>query len=259
MVRFGICTSMKKAADARSQGWDFIEENVQSLFVGKLPDAEYTARERIAAAPLPVAAANCMVPGDLKITGPAVDPDALAAYMQNALKRAGEAGTRTIVFGSGGARAVPDGFDRHAARKQILDFAAMAAGLAGKYGVTIVLEPLNKSECNIVNSVAEAMDYVRTLNHPHFQCLLDTYHFWKESEPLEHIKEAAGHLRHVHVADLDGRVSPGESGTSDYRPVFAILKAAQYNGAISVEASGFDLEKHGPRALAHLRQAWEEA
>ena len=33
-------------------------------------------------------------------------------------------------------------------------------------GVTIVVEHLNRRECNIINSVAEAMEYIRAANHP---------------------------------------------------------------------------------------------
>jgi sugar phosphate isomerase/epimerase len=259
MTRFGVCVPLKLSAEARQQGWDFTEDNVQSLFTGKLPDAEYTGLEKVKAAALPVAAANCLVPGDLKITGEAADLAALKAYMTNVLRRAGEAGTKTLVFGSGGARNVPEHFDRQRARQQIIEFASMSATLAANYGVTLVVEPLNRGECNIINSVGEAMDYVRTVNHPNLKCLVDTFHFWKESEPLEHLKEAASQLRHVHVADLAGRVGPGLSGTSDYRPVFAILKAAGYTGAVSVEAIGFDLARDGNKVLAHLRRAWEEA
>ncbi len=49
----------------------------------------------------------------------------------------------------------------------------MAASLAEQAGVTIVCEPLNKKESNIINSVAEGIEYVKELNHPNFQCLVD--------------------------------------------------------------------------------------
>lgn len=259
MVRFGICAGVETAAQAKAQGWDYVEGNAQSLFVGLTPDAEYHGREQISASPLPVAAANCLVPGALKIVGPAVDRPRLTRYLRNTLSRAGEAGTRVLVLGSGDARRVPDGFDCQTARAQLIEFAIEAAKIAAEYGVTIMLEPLNQKECNIVNSVAEAMEYVKAVNHPAFQCLVDSYHLWMENEPASHVAAAGKSIRHVHVADLDGRVAPGRTGQSDYRPLFSALKSAGYDGMISIEASGFDLTTHGAAALAFLKKQWTEA
>src|SRR5512138_1426801 len=112
MVQFGICTSLGKSAEVKQAGWDFVEENVQGLFKGTEPDDKYDGKQRIASSVLPVYAANCLVPGSLKITGPAVDMDALKRYMTNVLRRAGEAKCTRLVFGSGGARQVPDGWDK---------------------------------------------------------------------------------------------------------------------------------------------------
>jgi sugar phosphate isomerase/epimerase len=174
--------------------------------------------------------------------------------------RAQKAGMKILVFGSGGARNVPEGFDRERAQTQIVAFCKMAAELCGRAGITLVAEPLNKGECNIINTVGEAMTYVKAVNHRNFQCLVDSYHFWLENEPLEALQAAMGSIRHVHVADKDGRVPPGESGTADYRPFFQVLKRAKYQGAISVEAVNFnDFETVGKRVIAFLHRQWDEA
>ena len=154
---------------------------------------------------------------------------------------------------------MPEGFDRTAARDQIIEFLRRCAPVAERCGVTITIEPLNRQECNIINSVAEAMEYVNTVKHPHIACLVDTFHLWLEDEPLGHLRDAMGQIRHVHLADRDGRVAPGESGKADYRPVFSILKAGGYDGLISVEANFPDLAGRGPAVLAFIRQQWAEA
>src|SRR5207248_659966 len=110
-------------------------------------------------APLPIPAANSLVPASLKITGPTADLDALKKYMTTVLSRAQRLGIKTLVFGSGGARNVPDRFDREKAGKQIEDFVRASADIAAQHGVTLVAEPLNRGECNIINTVAEAMRY----------------------------------------------------------------------------------------------------
>ncbi|MDW8261703.1 MAG: sugar phosphate isomerase/epimerase family protein [Phycisphaerales bacterium] len=260
MPLFGICAPPEMSELARSAGWDFIEGNVQQLFQGLAPDEQWTGQQRIAASRLPMPSANVLVPGELKITGPSADLSRLGDYMGNVIRRAGTCGTTTLVFGSGAARHVPDGFDRTRARQQIIDFASMAARIAQEHGVTLVCEPLNRGECNIINSVAEAMEYVRAVNHPHFQCLVDSFHFWLEQEPLANLQAAMPWIRHVHVADRDGRTAPGVSGTSDYVPFFAVLKRGGYDGRIAVEAPGFsDSPGSFASVLAYLRDAWNRA
>lgn len=259
MPQFGICTSLSQASVMHGTGWDYIEENAQTLFKGTDPDEKYDGKA-IAQSLLPVPAANCLAPGNLKITGPAVDRDALCRYMNNVLRRAGLAGCRTLVFGSGGARQVPDGWNKARATEQIVEFGRMASPLAQQHGVTIVLEHLNVLECNIVNTPIEAVEIIRRVNHANFQCLVDSYHLWMDDLPLSQVEAALPYIRHVHLADKTGRLPPGQSGSSDYRPLFAMLKKAGYNGRLSVEASGFgDIATIGPVVLAYLKQQWDQA
>lgn len=253
-MRFGVCTSSANAAAVRAGGWDFVEENVQGFLKGL--DADWPTPPK---PDLPVPSANSLVPGSLPIVGPAVDAAKLKTYMGRVLQRADAVGMHTLVFGSGAARNVPDGFDRNRAVDQITAFLAESADAARRYGVTLVIEPLNRSECNILNTVAEAMTYVDRLKHPNVQCLVDSYHFWLEDEPLSSLEAALPAIKHVHVADRDGRVAPGESGTSDYGPFMKVLKAGGYDGLTAVECRGFDLATNGPRALRVLADSWASA
>src|SRR5438874_9674667 len=115
-MQFGISTPIANAQAAKDTGWDFVEECVQTFFRGDLDDEQW---QRPQPAVLPVLAANMLVPGSLKITGPAVDFEKLRQYMSRTVARAAQCGTKILVFGSGGARNVPDGFDRQRAKQQI--------------------------------------------------------------------------------------------------------------------------------------------
>src|SRR5437773_1425828 len=170
-MQFGICTTVEQSAAAKSAGWDFVEECVQTFLQGEVADAQWKGLERAKASALPVPSANMLVPGSLKITGPEANLEKLRDYMARVVDRAAKIGMRTLVFGSGGARNVPEGFDRDDAWDQIAEFAQLSADLARQHNITIVLEPLNRTECNIVNSVKEAMTYVTAINHPNLQCL----------------------------------------------------------------------------------------
>jgi sugar phosphate isomerase/epimerase len=259
-MKLGICTGIENAAGVHDAGWDYVEGNVQTLFQGLVPDEAWTMLAPIRASAAPVLAANLLVPGSLKITGPDADLDSLCQYMTRVLERAGRTGTTMLVFGSGGARQVPEGWSHARAQQQIVAFGKMLAPIAESHGVAVVLEPLNGNDCNIINTVAEAMECVRAVAHPSFECLVDSYHLWVQGESIEHVRQAGTHIRHVHLADLEGRVAPGESGKADYRPLFRILKDAGYDGLMSVEAGGFgDFTDVARRVLARIREDWARA
>ena len=253
-MKFGACMNSANAPAAKAGGWDFVEESVQRYLKGQ--DESWPTPPSPA---LPVPSANSMVPGNLPIVGPNVSREALTQYMTNVLTRARAAGIHTVVFGSGGARNVPDGFDRNKAVDQITEFLHLVAPIAQSNDVTIVIEPLNRGECNILNSVGEAMTYVKRVDHPSIQCLVDSYHMWLEDEPLSNLEAAMPSIAHVHVADRDGRVAPNESGKCDYPSFFKVLKAGGYDKLIAVETGDLNLGTNGPRVLKFLQDTWANA
>src|SRR5262245_23698779 len=143
-MKFGVCTSLDHAPALKTVGWDYVEESVQGLLQGLIADEQWKGEERVRSAALRVPCANLLVPASLKITGPEADLGKLRAYMKVVAQRAKWVGIEIMVFGSGGARNVPDGFDRGRAREQIVEFAKVAAEEAGRHGVVIVVEPLNR-------------------------------------------------------------------------------------------------------------------
>jgi sugar phosphate isomerase/epimerase len=256
-MQFGICTSLSNADAVKAAGWDYVEENIQSLLAGLTPDDQWKAP---APAALPIPAACVLLPGGLKVVGPEVDKEKLQSYMTTVLKRAKICGVGKLVFGSGAARNIPVGFDRETAGKQIIEFARMSAELAQKQGVTLVLEPLNQGETNVINSVAEAMRFVKSVDHPSFQCLVDSYHFWLEDDSLDNLRRAMPWIKHVHVADKIGRVAPGLSGKADYRPFFRVLKQGGYDAHISFEGHAMpDFDVTAPKVLEFVKKQWAEA
>lgn len=100
------------------------------------------------------------------------------------------------------------------------------------------------------------MTYVKELNHPHVQCLADSYHFWLNDESLASLEAAMPWIRHVHVSDTEGRVPPGTSGKHDYRPFFAVLKRAGYDGPVCVESNWPDMS-NAASVLEFLKKQWQ--
>jgi sugar phosphate isomerase/epimerase len=258
-MQFGVCSPLDRAAIVRSAGWDYVEAGVPELLQGTVvDDADWTGETRAKESPLPIKSAYLLVPAAMKIVGPDADLAQLEAYLKRVVRRAAKLNVRVLGFGSGGARNVPNGFSRTDANIQLLEFARVAARVADAAGVVIAMEPLNRPECNFINTIAEVAEIVRQVNSTAFRALLDTYHFWREAEPLEHVAAAAPLVAHVHVADLENRAPPGESKTSDYRPIFRLLKAVGYDGMMSVESKTFDAVS-GARSLEFLKRQWNES
>ena len=257
-MQFGICTSVSESAAVKLAGWDYVEPSVQTLLRGQTHDTEWTGDAEAATSALPLLVANMLVPEALKIVGPDVDFARLQDYMATVIRRAKNVGIETLVFGSGKARYVPEGFDMLTAANQIIGFAKAVAPLAAEAGITIAIEPLNRTECNIVNTVAEATKYAAAVDHPNFKITLDTYHLWMENEPADNIRRADGLVGHVHVADMHGRVAPGLSGSNDYKAIFKLLRLNGYAGRISFEGTPMtEFDTTAPRVLAYLREQWD--
>lgn len=244
MPSFGICCTLDKVDAIKSAGFDHAEGAANVLFDGRVEDDAALDLDKVRQAALPIAACNMYLPGDdVTVTGPDPDRELWATYNDRLLRRAAECGVSRLVLGSGKARMVRDGQSRDEARERILDFLKIAAPLAARYGVTIVIEPLRRGECNIINSVAEGMEYVHAIDHPNVRCLVDSYHLWDENEPLENLEKAMPFIQHVHVADHVTRAGSGAdpSQIDAYRAFFGVLKAGGYDGAISVEGThGWD-------------------
>ena len=172
--KIGICTSVGNAATAKGAGCDYIEEGLRSFLVPDRPEAEF--REKLGlleGSPLPVLACNSFLPEALKSVGPEARHDEIIAFAGTAFRRAREAGVRTIVFGSSGSRNIPDGFDRGEARRQFVALLRRMGPLAREHGVVVAIEPLNRGECNFINSVSEGAGIVREVDDPGIRLLAD--------------------------------------------------------------------------------------
>ncbi|MBX3011943.1 MAG: sugar phosphate isomerase/epimerase [Caldilineaceae bacterium] len=253
-MQFGCCCSIEQAEIARQAGFDYWECTVVSL----LPEANEAifapVLEKYQLAPLPVRACNVFLPGDLKVVGPMLDHLRLQSYVRTALRRVHLIGADVVVFGSGKARMVPDGFDRALAEQQLVDFLHFVGEVASTHGITVVIEPLNRQESNIVNRVAEGVTLAARVNHPSIQVLADFYHMDEEQEPLYHLTAYKDWLAHIHVAD-SGRRAPG-TGSYPYAEFADLLRQANYQGMVSIECRWEDFAAEAGPACRFLHQVF---
>ena len=247
MHRLGICTGRANAVAIQAAGADFVEESVQNFLQPEQPDFA------VPALALPVYAANCFLPAALPCVGPSVDFARLLRYAGRAFDRAHQVGIKIIVFGSGGARQIPAGFSQTKAEEQFLALLREIGPMAARAGLTVVIEPLNRAECNFINSVPEAAALSAACQHPNIQVLADFYHMLHDGQSPDDLRQPGAPLRHVHIAERAQRTAPGVAG-DDFRPFFRALQQVNYAGAVSIESSWSNLATEAGPALTELRR-----
>lgn len=249
-IKLGICSSPNRAEQLKEAGFQFIESGVAGLLKPETSDTEFAPQiEKIKACALPIRSCNGFIPGKFRLTGADTTHDEALEYAFTACRRAEAVGIPYIVLGSGSARKIPDGFDAEKAKGQFIDFCQKLGERIKDFKLRIVLEPLNKSETNLLNSVMEGIVYVDAINHPRIQLLADFYHMLREDEGPDAIRKAGSRIYHCHIAELEGRKAPGTKG-EDLSGYFKALKEINYTGGVSCEC-GWPKE--------NLEEAWKKA
>ena len=110
-----------------------------------------------------------------------------------------------------------------------------AAEHAQAAGVTLAIEALNRFECYLVTTMADARDLVRRADHENLFVHWDTHHMHIEEKSVAGaIGATARELRHVHISEND-RGTPG-SGQVAWDETFKALKAIGYDGWLTIES-----------------------
>ena len=117
------------------------------------------------------------------------------------------AGVEVIGYGSGGSRWVPDGFDRNRAIQQVADFLRLCADLGEPRGVKVALEPYNRDDANLLNTVSEATEFIKGVNRSHAKLMADFFHMKLNGESFDALKGAGPHLIHAHIAEPGARAT----------------------------------------------------
>jgi D-psicose/D-tagatose/L-ribulose 3-epimerase len=117
-------------------------------------------------------------------------------------------------------------------------------------GVKLGIEPLNRYETSLINTVAQALEIVDRLDSAACGVALDTFHMnIEEKDPPAAIRSARGRIAHVQVCGND-RGAPGSDHT-DWDSTLAALDAAGYRGPLCIESFAA-----GNAALARAASIW---
>jgi len=202
------------------------------------------------------------------VLGMALGPETDISSLDQAISRRGEDMIECClaIAEDAGATAVSGityaAFNRYNApptkahRAQVVEALGRLAGKASACGMRIGLEPVNRYESYLVNTLDAAGSIVREIGSKSLFVHMDTFHMnIEESDIAGAIARNAGLLGYAHVAENHRGVLG--AGTFDFKAYFRALALAGYTGGITVES--FSSAALGPAivgAVGLWRQPW---
>jgi D-psicose/D-tagatose/L-ribulose 3-epimerase len=106
---------------------------------------------------------------------------------------------------------------------------------AGNRGLKLAIEAINRFETDLVNTTADTIRLVRSIDHPAAKAMIDTFHMTIEEADIgEAIRHAGSDLIHVQVSENHrGVTGTGLTPWQDFRDA---LRDIHYQGAIVIES-----------------------
>lgn len=143
---------------------------------------------------------------------------------------------------------------------------------AEELNVQCNVEVVNRFEQFLLNTAAEAVEYVEAVDHPNLKILLDTFHMNIEEDSIGGaIRDAGHHLGHLHLGE-NNRKPPGRDGHFPWDEFMGALAEIGYEGDMVMEPfvepggqvgrdihlwrdlrDGIDVDEDAERALQFIR------
>jgi len=129
---------------------------------------------------------------------------------------------------------IEENIDQGKAKKWTVDCLKECAEFAQKYNIRLALEPVNRYECNFINTLDEGIKFIKQVDSPNLGILADTFHMnIEEISIYDSLIHAKDYIIHVHFADSN-RWAPG-CGHLDFEKIVQTLKKIDYQGYVSAE------------------------
>ncbi len=176
-------------------------------------------------------------------------------YLAELARCAADLGGDILVLGSPLQRTYPKEMLAEQAQANALATLEHCLPALADTGVSLCLEPLTPQETNFMNTAAEAVAIIHRLHHPQVRLHLDVKAMSAEPRTAaETIVQYAAYTKHFHANDTNLR-GPG-FGETDFQPIFAALKQAEYTGWVSVEVFDYhpDPVTIGKKSLAYMQR-----
>lgn len=230
MNKIGCCTKVKNLDSALKYNIDYVELPLSEIIFS---DNKKETIELIKERKINCFAVTKFLNNSIKISSDSFNSEKVLTYIEDAFSTMRELGSTIGVFGNSKSRMILDEECIEEHNQKMISFCKNLGDLAKKYGVTIGIEPLNKKQCNYINTVEEAAKIVKLIDHPNIKIVADFYHMAQENESIESLKENFDLICHVHTAELQNRKYPIYDNSQ--KLLINTLREMGYNGCISIE------------------------
>jgi sugar phosphate isomerase/epimerase len=241
-MKIGVCMKAEEALARFPVTADYVD-----VFAYPLVDLDGETRRALARATkdgsLPVYSSVRLFPKDIHLTGEAYDLAAIRDYSDRALNAQAELGIKTVVFGAGNSRRIPDGFPHDRAWAQLDEAGAVLADLAKGYGQKIAVEFLSPAEDNTFNSLSTTVRYIERLGRDNMGVTLDFYHFNNSGEDLSLIEKYKDLILHAHIASPTRKACQSDEDWAFFRERVALLHKIGYTGNLTYEGAYQSLDE----------------
>lgn len=220
----GLADSCARAAAAGFEAVEIFPRSAAELDARQLEKLLHQHRLKLAA----IGTGAGWVVHKLRLTDPDATVRARAREYVAAIRDMADRFGVPAIIGSMQGRA-----ESAATRGQALTWLREALTELGARG-SLLLEPLNRYETNLVNTVADGLAALDRLPAQNVRLLCDLFHMNIEEPSIADALRAAGaRVGHVHFADSNRRAIG--FGHTDIAPVAAALRDIGYAGYLSAE------------------------
>ena len=179
-----------------------------------------------------------MGPGRDLATGDDATTRATQAYLRACIEHAAAIGARVVagpIYTPTGRTGVLSAAERARRIDAVARNLAPVLEVADAHGVHLAIEPLNRFETSLFNTVGQTLHLIDAVGHPALGLLVDTFHMNIEERDIGvAIRQAGARLLHVHACGND-RGAPGHDGIA-WEAVRDALTDVGYTGIVTIES-----------------------
>ncbi len=130
--------------------------------------------------------------------------------------------------------------------------------ILGKYaddvGAYVILEPLNRYETHLLNTLEQAIEICDAVRREHVRLMADFFHMNIEEVDIPaSLRKAGGYIVHIHLADSNRQLP--RYGHTDFRSGFKVLRDSGYRNFMALECGiPGDPNKTLPECVTYLKQ-----
>ena len=180
-----------------------------------------------------------------------------SAYFCDLIKLCSDLQGEIMVIGSPNQRKILPGTTYQQAWNYTKAFLEQPLKVAEDLKITLCLEPLSCDQTNFINTVDEALEFIKEINQPCLAIMADVYSLGKEEKNMEDIiLTTQGYLKHFHADDTNKK-GPG-AGETDFVSIGHALTRIDFRGYVSVEVHDLTVDPRltASRSIKYMKKCF---